>query len=353
MKRIISYMVALAAIIAGVYCFNSCEDLEGSEPTQIQERAPIITTSSFTNVTSTSATLGGNISDPGVPPYTERGVCYGTSSMPTTSNNKTRVSGSGTGSFSVNVTGLTPNTIYYVRAYVITPAGTFYGNQLYASTYSSSGSSGSSGNSGNSGSSGGDNCVWVVNDPSLSVSVKKGALCGPNSFQWYVTNNSREVLKVYICFERSNGAFLQEGDGKAGFKPGETKEWWTCEGTGRYTLYSIPYDRSIVCNPSLPRCSSSSGGNTGGNTGTSRGTLTVWTDKDHGCGPITVTVAGVGSKTITQYITSGTPDCGASGAVNFPDLPYGTYSVSATCGNRSMPATNITLSSGCFRFKID
>ena len=356
MKRIISYMVALAAIIAGVYCFNSCEDLEGSEPTQIQERAPVITTSSFTNVTSTSATLGGNISDPGVPPYTERGICYSTSSTPTTSNNKTRVSGSGTGSFSTNVTGLTPSTTYYVRAYVITPAGTFYGNQMIAGTTSSSGSSGSSGNSGNSGnsgSSGSDNCVWVVNDPSLSVNVKKGAVCGADSYQWFVTNNSREELRVYICYERRDGTWMQFPNAPGALKPGDTYEWFTCSATGRYTLYSIPYSRHLICNPNLPRCNSSSGGNTGGNTGTSRGTITVWIDKDHGCGPITVTVAGVGSKTITQYFTSGTANCGDNGAVNFPDLPYGTYSVSAQCSGYSWPATNRTLSGPCYTLKLN
>ena len=103
------------------------------------------------------------------------------------------------------------------------------------------------------------------------------------------------------------------------------------------------------------------GGNTGGgggNTGgggstTNKGTITVWTDKDHGCGYITVTITGVGSKTLTNYYSSGTPDCGDNGTASFPDLPYGTYTVSATCGNSSWPASNITLSTGCHRVKLN
>ena len=97
------------------------------------------------------------------------------------------------------------------------------------------------------------------------------------------------------------------------------------------------------------------GGNTGGGGGstTNKGTITVWTDKDHGCGYITVTITGVGSKTLTNYYSSGTPDCGDNGTASFPDLPYGTYTVSATCGNSSWPASNITLSTGCHRVKLN
>ena len=109
----------------------------------------------------------------------------------------------------------------------------------------------------------------------------------------------------------------------------------------------ITKDWAFPCRCVADNSGGSSGGSTGGSTGTNRGTITVWIDKDHGCGIITVTISGVGSKTITSYYSSGTPDCGASGTASFPDLPYGTYSVSATCNNSRWPATNITLSSDC------
>jgi N-acetylneuraminic acid mutarotase len=91
---------------------------------------PVLTTLSATDITATSATLGGNITDAGDPAYTERGICYATFENPTTSNNKVTISGSGTGNYSTNVTELIQNTTYYVRAYAINAKGTAYGNQI-------------------------------------------------------------------------------------------------------------------------------------------------------------------------------------------------------------------------------
>ncbi|MCL2649466.1 MAG: DUF1566 domain-containing protein [Candidatus Azobacteroides sp.] len=95
---------------------------------------PVLTTSQATNITVNSATLGGNISNVGVPAYTERGVCYSTSSNPTISNTKIAVSGSGTGSYTANATGLLANTTYYVRAYATNTAGPTYGSQVSFTT---------------------------------------------------------------------------------------------------------------------------------------------------------------------------------------------------------------------------
>ena len=94
---------------------------------------PTVTTSSATNLTSTSATIGGNVTSDGAVTVTERGVVYSTSSNPTTSNSKV-TSGSGTGSFSVNLTNLVEGTIYYVRAYATNEKGTAYGNQVVFTT---------------------------------------------------------------------------------------------------------------------------------------------------------------------------------------------------------------------------
>ena len=93
--------------------------------------SPSVTTLSASNITASSATLGGNISNIGSPAYTERGVCYSISQNPTINNSKLVDSGSGTlGSFSVNASGLSANTTYYVRAYVTNTEGTFYGEQI-------------------------------------------------------------------------------------------------------------------------------------------------------------------------------------------------------------------------------
>ena len=76
---------------------------------------PTVTTSSATNITGTSATIGGNVTSDGGQPVTERGIVYSTTPNPTTSSNK-MTSGAGTGSYSINLTGLSEGTTYYVRA---------------------------------------------------------------------------------------------------------------------------------------------------------------------------------------------------------------------------------------------
>ena len=95
--------------------------------------APTVTTSQVTNVTQTTATGGGNVTSDGGASVTERGICWSTSHNPTTSGSHAN-SGTGTGSFTVNMTGLTANTTYYVRAYAINSAGTSYGSEVSFTT---------------------------------------------------------------------------------------------------------------------------------------------------------------------------------------------------------------------------
>ena len=94
---------------------------------------PTVTTTSATSVTETSAVTGGNVTSDGNASVTERGVVYATTQNPTTSNTKV-TSGSGTGSYTCNLSGLQPNTTYYVRAYAINSKGTAYGTQVTFTT---------------------------------------------------------------------------------------------------------------------------------------------------------------------------------------------------------------------------
>jgi len=88
-----------------------------------------LTTSAITSVTSSSALSGGNITSDGGTPVTAKGICWNTTGLPTTANSFVQ-NGSGLGNFSANLTDLRPSTIYYVRAYAISAAGTFYGNEI-------------------------------------------------------------------------------------------------------------------------------------------------------------------------------------------------------------------------------
>jgi len=89
-----------------------------------------LTTGAVTAITATTATLGGNITNEGNPAYTERGVCYSVMQYPTLESEKVQVLGTGTGDFNAQITDLTANTLYFVRAYAISDEGTVYGNEV-------------------------------------------------------------------------------------------------------------------------------------------------------------------------------------------------------------------------------
>jgi hypothetical protein len=106
----------------------SCFKIENPTPPKLlQVVVPTITTTARTSITATTATSGGNITDDGGGSVTGRGVCWSTSQNPTIAGSKT-TDGTGTGSFTSSITGLTPSTKYYVRAYATNSAGTGYGN---------------------------------------------------------------------------------------------------------------------------------------------------------------------------------------------------------------------------------
>ena len=90
--------------------------------------APTVTTTAASNVSYTTVTLGGNVTNENGATVTERGICWGTSTNPTISNSKKTV-GSGTGTFTANLTGLNDGVTYYVRAYATNERGTSYGEE--------------------------------------------------------------------------------------------------------------------------------------------------------------------------------------------------------------------------------
>jgi uncharacterized protein (TIGR02145 family) len=94
---------------------------------------PTVQTNAVSNVTNNTASCGGNVTDDGGATVTELGVCWSTSPNPTVSGSHT-TDGTGTGAFSSSLTGLTPNTTYYVRAYATNSEGTAYGPEVSFTT---------------------------------------------------------------------------------------------------------------------------------------------------------------------------------------------------------------------------
>ena len=94
---------------------------------------PTVTTTAITDITQTTATGGGNVTDEGTAPVTVRGVCWSTVENPTVADSKTE-DGTGAGVFVSSLTGLAAGTTYYLRAYATSTLGTSYGNQETFST---------------------------------------------------------------------------------------------------------------------------------------------------------------------------------------------------------------------------
>lgn len=102
--------------------------------TAIGYSTPTVTTSNVSSITATSASCGGNVTADGGTAVTERGLCWSTSNAPTVEAGSHIANGTGTGSFTAMMSGLTPNTVYYVRAYATNARGTAYGEQKQFTT---------------------------------------------------------------------------------------------------------------------------------------------------------------------------------------------------------------------------
>lgn len=87
---------------------------------------PTVISPTASSITATSATLGANVTSLGLPAaISSRGVCYSSTSQFPSSPCKA-ATGTTTGVFNVNVSSLTPNTLYYYRGYATNTTGTGY-----------------------------------------------------------------------------------------------------------------------------------------------------------------------------------------------------------------------------------
>ena len=96
------------------------------------EVASFATTTSSA-ITGYSATISSNITSENGATVTERGVCYSTTTNPTTSSSK-QTNGTGSGAYDITLTGLLESTTYYVRSYAINSVGTSYGSEITITT---------------------------------------------------------------------------------------------------------------------------------------------------------------------------------------------------------------------------
>lgn len=90
-------------------------------------QAATVTAGTISNITKTSANLNGEVTADGGETVIKRGLCWGATANPTITNClDTTINGSGTGTFTGLIHGLTTGTQYYVRAYAINAKATSY-----------------------------------------------------------------------------------------------------------------------------------------------------------------------------------------------------------------------------------
>ena len=117
-------ITCIAIFLTCICAFTSCN----------HEADPVVNTGNVSAITCTSAICGGYVMDNGAS-VSVRGVCYNTDGHPDINDYHT-TDGSGSGVFTSHLTGLTPNTTYYVRAYAGNSNGLFYGEELSFTTNS-------------------------------------------------------------------------------------------------------------------------------------------------------------------------------------------------------------------------
>jgi len=121
----------------------SCKKSVDSGPPIIDSAStttPTLTTKVVSTITQYSAWSGGSVSSDASAPVTARGICWSLNPGPTTADSKTSDS-IGTGSYRSIITGLLPNTKYYLRAYGKNKNGTGYGVEVSFTTLEVSDSS--------------------------------------------------------------------------------------------------------------------------------------------------------------------------------------------------------------------
>jgi hypothetical protein len=99
-----------------------------------QGQPPVLSIGNVHTIKQTTASYSGNITSDGGSTITARGVCWSITPNPTIADSKT-TDGTGTGSFTSAITGLTATTTYYMKAYATNSAGTGYGNEMSFKTY--------------------------------------------------------------------------------------------------------------------------------------------------------------------------------------------------------------------------
>ncbi len=147
-----------------------------------------VTTAEPTEITAISAVSGGSITsnDGSYVFVLEKGICWATHPNPMVMNDFFTENGNGAESFTAEMTDLSPNTVYYVRAYAVTLDGTYYGDDFNFTTHDGGG---------NNVPEGAINGLFSINANGDQVYFSQGNLqYQPSTNTWRFANNQYDIL---------------------------------------------------------------------------------------------------------------------------------------------------------------
>lgn len=167
-----------------------------------QNDSIIVVTNDITNISQTQALCGGSMSIIGNLSVTAKGVCWNTSGNPSIADLHTS-DGTGTSSFSSNLTALNANTKYFVKAFVSASNGkTYYGEQKEFTTLSENG---------------GDETIEIITNDITDISTSN-AKSGGN----VICSNDCTIYVKGVCWSTSHNptvsdAHTSDGQGQGAF----------------------------------------------------------------------------------------------------------------------------------------